>query len=145
MSLRDELNAELKKAMKQSNKKRLSVLRMLLSEIKVAERSGKDFDEMSVFQSYAKKLRKSAEEYDELGREEKAAEVRKELAVVEEFLPEQMSAADIKQLVGELIEENDYGPRDIGLVMKTVMSEHGDEVDGSVVQDIAREKLAGRD
>lgn len=142
MSIRDEVNDKLKKAMKAGDKDTVGVLRMLLSELKVAERSGSDYDEMDVIQSYAKKLRKNVQEYEELDREDKAEESRQELAVVEEFLPEQMDREEIEELVEQIVEENDYGPRDLGKVMKQVMGEHGDEVDGNLVQQVAQEKLA---
>ncbi len=142
MSIRDEVTDKLKKAMKSGDKDTVSVLRMLLSELKVAERSGSDYDQMDVIQSYAKKLRKNAQEYEDLDREDKAEESRRELAVVEEFLPEQMDRGEIEEMVEQIIEENDYGPRDLGKVMKQIMSEHGDEVDGNLVQEIARDRLA---
>ena len=142
MSIRDEVTERLKKAMKSGDKETVGVLRMLLSELKVAERSGSDYDEMDVIQSYAKKLRKNVEEYEDLDRDDKAEESRRELAVVEEFLPEQMDRGEIEELVESIVAENDYGPRDLGKVMKQVMSDHGDRVDGNVVQEVAREKLA---
>jgi len=142
VSIRDEVSDRLKKAMKSGDKDTVSVLRMLLSELKVAERSGSGYDEMDVVQSYAKKLRKNVQEYEELDREEQAEESRQELAVVKEFLPEQMDRAEIENLVEQIIEENDYGPRDLGKVMKQIMSEYGDQVDGNVVQEIAQDRLA---
>ena len=141
MSIRDDVMEQLKTAMKAGDKQKVGVLRMLLSELKVAERSGKDYDEMDVVQSYAKRLRKNVDEYEDLDRSDRADEARKELSVVEQFLPEQMSRAEIEELVAGLVEENDYGPSDLGKVMKQVMSEYGDRVDGSVVQEVAREKL----
>ena len=141
MSIRDDVMEQLKTAMKAGDKQKVGVLRMLLSELKVAERSGKDYDEMDVVHSYAKRLRKNVNEYEDLDRSDRADEARKELSVVEQFLPEQMSRAEIEELVAGLVEENDYGPSDLGKVMKQVMSEYGDRVDGSVVQEVAREKL----
>ncbi len=118
---------------------------MLLSELKVAEASGEDFDETAVVKSYAKKLRKSASEYEKLNHPEKAEELLAELKVVEEFLPAQLSASEIEALVSRLLEQNDYGPRDLGRLMKAVMGEHGDRVDGGLVQQIAARKLSERD
>ena len=145
MSMEDDITEELKNAMRAGDKKRVAVLRMLLSELKVARASGEEFEEMDVIQSYAKKLRKSAEEYEELEKAEKADEVRGELQIVEEFLPEQMDRGEIEEIVEQIVEENDYGPRDIGRVMKTIMGEYGEKVDGRVVNEVARSKLAERD
>ncbi|MFW6189068.1 MAG: GatB/YqeY domain-containing protein [Planctomycetota bacterium] len=141
MSVQEEVSRQMKEALKSGRKDRLRVLRMLKSELQVAERSGRAVDEVSVVKSYAKSLRQNAEEYEELGREEAAEAVRRDLDVVEEFLPEQMGREDLEALIEEVIEEQDLGPGDIGPLMKTVMSRHGDVVDGSLAQEIARQKL----
>ena len=65
--------------------------------------------------------------------------------LAEEFLPEQMNRKEVSHLIEEIVEENGYGPRDLGKVMKQVMGEHGPRVDGGMVNEIAREKLAERD
>ena len=142
MSLREQLSEEMKQALRSGDKKRLSVLRMMLSELKVAQASGKEFDEVTVVRAYGKKLRKAADEYKGLNLADKAAEIEAELAVVEQFMPAQMDASEVEKLVAQVIEEKTYGPRDIGRVMKAVMGTHGDQVDGRLVQEIARRKLA---
>jgi hypothetical protein len=145
MSVRDEIAREMKEALRSGQKKRVSVLRMLLNELTMAEKSGQKSDEQQVLQAYAKKLKKSAEEYQELERPETAREVLAELEIVREFLPEQMNRQEISQLIDQIVEENGYGPRDLGKVMKQVMGEHGPRVDGGMVNEIAREKLSERD
>jgi len=145
MSLRDQLGESMKAAMRSRDRKRLSVLRMVLSELKVADASGKEVDELAVVKSYASKLKKAAEQYDGLGLQDKADEAREEMAVVEEFMPAQMGEGQLAELVAKLIEENSYGPRDMGKVMKAVMAEYGDQVDGRTVQQIAKQKLDERD
>ncbi len=142
MTIREELAAEIRDALKAGQKERLRVLRQLKAEFEVAETSGGDFDEVRVVKAYAKSLRKTAEQYEELGKDEQAESCRHDLSIVEEFLPPQMGREELEPLITDLIEQNDYGPRDIGKVMKTVMSEHGDAVDGRLAQQIAREKLA---
>jgi len=141
MTLQQDITDRMRVAMRAGNRGEVGVLRMLLSELKVAQTSGQDFDEMDVIKSYAKKLRKTADEYEDLKRADKAQETRDELAVVEEFLPEQMSEEQIEEIVEGIIAENDYGPQDMGQLMKQVMSQYGDRVDGSMVNKIAREKL----
>ena len=132
------------RAMRGGDKERLSVLRMLLSELKVAETSGREFDEPAVVKSYAKKLRNAAEQYRGLDLPEEARKAEAELAIVEEFMPRQMAPSEVEKLVRQIVEENDYGPRDLGRVMKAVMGAHGDEVDGRLVQEIARTALAAQ-
>jgi len=145
MSVREHISDALKDALRKKDKTRTSALRLVLAELEVAGASGRKFDELHVVRSYAKKLRKSADEYEALGRPAEAAGLRAELAVVEEFLPPQMTPAEIEDLVDRLIEEHDYGPRDLGRLMKSVMGEYGDRVDGRVVQQAAVRRLAQRD
>ncbi|MCK4283976.1 MAG: GatB/YqeY domain-containing protein [Candidatus Brocadiae bacterium] len=142
MSVRDVLADQMKRALKGRQTERLRALRMLRAELQVAETSGKEFKETDVVKSHAKKLRKNVEEYEQLGLTDRAEAIREELAVVEEFLPPQMSRDELGQQIAALIEENDYGPRDIGKVMKALMSEHADVVDGRLAREIAAEKLA---
>lgn len=144
MSIGDELAEQMKQALRGRRKDRLRALRLLRAELQVAETSGEEFKEVDVVKSFARKLRKSAEEYDRLGLAERAEALRAELHTVEEFLPEQMSRAELAELIANLIRENDYGPRDIGMVMKAVMSRHGDVVDGRLARQLAMEELAGR-
>jgi uncharacterized protein YqeY len=128
--------------MKAGDTARVRALRKLAAELQVAATSGRRFDEVAVIKSYAGALRASAEEYEQLGVEDRAEAVRAELAVVEEFLPAQMSRPEIEELVGRIIGENQYGPRDLGKVMKAVMSGHGDVVDGRTASEVARELLS---
>ena len=145
MTIRERLSEEMRRALKAGRKKRLRVLRMLRSELQVAETSGRDFDEIDVIKSYARTLQDSAEEYEELDRPEQAEKARRDLEVVQEFLPTPMSRGELEELIQTLVDEHDYGPRDLGKVMKAVMSEHGDRVDGRLAQEIAREKLSAGD
>jgi uncharacterized protein YqeY len=142
MSLRDELSEGIQRALRGSDKQRLSVLRMLLSELEIAETSGGEVDESAVVRSYARKLRKTADQYKELNLPDEARKAETELAIVEELMPRQMEPSEVEVIVARIIEENDYGPRDLGRVMKAVMAAHGDSVDGRLVQEIAQNRLA---
>lgn len=144
MSIRDALAVEMTQARLQGLQDRVRALRMLMAELQVAETSGKDFKEVDVVKSYAKKLRKTVEEYERLGLDERAAGVRAELDAVMAFLPAQMDRSQLEDLITALVEEKGYGPRDIGQVMRAIMSEYGDVVDGRLVQEVAAEKLGER-
>jgi uncharacterized protein YqeY len=145
MSIGDELALKMKEARLAGGRDALRALRLLKAELQVAETSGKDFREVDVVKSYAKKLRTSAEEYERLGLAERAGAMRADLEVVQGFLPRQMEPPELDRLLSALIEEKGYGPRDLGKVMKAVMGEHGDAVDGRVVREMAAEKLAQRE
>jgi len=144
MNIEQTIREQVKVALKARQKQRLAVLRMVLSELKVAQASGTEYDELEVVKAYAKKLRKNVAEYEGLNLPEKADESRAELAIVGEFLPKQMDREQIEALVATAVKERDYGPRDLGRLMKQIMSEHGDSVDGRLVHQIAREKLSER-
>jgi hypothetical protein len=138
-----ELAEQMKQALKAGRRERLGALRMLKSELEVAQASGRDYDPVQVVRSHAGTLRKSAEEYEELGLKERAEALRGQLAVVEEFLPEQMGREQLEELIDGLIRDNEYGPGDVGRLMGELMGRHGDVVDGRLANEIARQKLAG--
>lgn len=141
MTLQETISEQMKLALKAGSKDRLRVLRLLKSELQVAERSGKDFDEVEVLRSYANSLRKSAEEYERHGRPDVAAGLHADLKVIEEFLPRQISAEALEELIAGLIKREGYGPGDVGKLMRTLMAEHGGQVDGRLAQQTARRLL----
>lgn len=144
MSIAEAVGRQMREALKAGRSERLRALRMLKAELQVAEVSGKDFDEVDVVKSHARKLRKSRQEYERLGLTERVEALERELAVVEEFLPEPMSREELERLIADLIEKHQYGARDLGKVMQAVMAEYGDVVDGGLARQIAQKKLAER-
>lgn len=139
--MKEKLTEELKKAMKARDEFRTSVLRMILAEVNIAEKSGKDFEYMEVIAGYAKKLKKSIAEYRRLNLAESVAKLEKELSVVEEFLPEQISDAELSKIVEEVIETNKFTSKDVGKAIGLIMKRFGDVVDGERVQAIVRGRL----
>src|SRR5687767_16038849 len=92
MDLQTRLSEDMKVAMKSGQKDRLSVIRMLLSDVKNVDlMPGKPTPEQAVA-SYAKKLRKSAEEHEKYGKTAEAEQITSEIAIVEETLPKKASA-----------------------------------------------------
>jgi len=141
MSIRETLADQMRRALKAGQSDRLRALRMLKAELEVAAASGRDFKELDVVRSHAKKLRRTLEEYEGLGLKDRVEALRTELAVVEEFLPRQMDRAELERLIEALVQQHGWGPGDIGRLMKAVMSEHGDVVDGRLAREIAQQKL----
>ena len=137
--MKDRITKELKNAMKSQDKLRMSVLRMLLADITNMEKSGKDFECTDVVKGYAKKLGKTIEEYKRLNVQDRVNSCIEELAIVEEFLPKQMSDEELERVVTEIIESEK--PKDIGSAMKIVMSKYKDVVDGKKVQTLVRNML----
>jgi hypothetical protein len=135
--MKERITKEIKNAMKSGEKLRVSVLRMLLADIINVEKSGKDFKHIDVIKGYAKKLKKTIEEYERLHINDKIASYNEELKIVEEFLPKQMSDEALETVVTELIELEK--PKDIGSAMKIVMGKYKDIADGKKVQALVKE------
>lgn len=131
-----QITKELRVAMKSRDKLRTSVLRMLLSELQNFEKSGKDFKPNDVVKGYAKKLSKSIEEYERLQKQDMADSYKEELAIVEEFLPKQMSDEELEKAVTEILESEK--PKDIGSAMKIIMGKYKDVADGRKVQSFVK-------
>ena len=149
--LRDDLKQAQISAMKAGEKDRLGAVRLILAKIKdrdIEQRtSSKEIEDdalvIDVLQKMAKQRRESIEMYDKGGREELAAIERGELAVIEEFLPRQMSDAEtsaaIEAIKGELGAE---GLKDMGRVMAELKARHGTVLDMSKASGLVKAALA---
>ena len=137
--MKDRITKELRSAMKSQDKLRMSVLRMLLADITNMEKSGKDFECADVVRGYAKKLGKTIEEYKRLNVQDRVDSGMAELAIVDEFLPKQMSDDELEKVVTEIIESQK--PKDIGSAMKIVMGKYKEVADGKKVQALVRNLL----
>src|SRR3954471_5757780 len=114
MDLQTRLTEDMKIAMKSGQKERLSVIRMLLSDVKNIDlQPNKPTAEQAV-EAYAKKLRKGVEEYQRINRPDQVAQLQAELAVVEEYLPKRASAEDTERLVDEFLSANAFTERQVG-------------------------------
>ena len=147
MSLKERLKEDMKAALKAKDKEKLSVIRMLQALIKNAEidKRGELTDEeiVSLLMKYAKQRRESIELYEKGGRQDLVEKERRELQIVESYLPKQMSEEEIRELVKKVIEEvGATSPKDMGKVMQAVMPKVKGRADGSVVNKIVRELLA---
>src|SRR5205823_7433403 len=97
MDLLTRLQEDMKTAMKTGQKERLSVIRMLLSDVKNIDLMPNKPTAEQVVASYAKKLQKGVEEYEKLGKPEEVAKFKSEIAIVEEYLPRKASTADTEK------------------------------------------------
>lgn len=150
-SLRDKVNAELKEAMKAQDKRRISTLRLVNAAFKdrdIQNRgTGKDEaptegDLQAILSTMIKQRRQSAEAYDGGGRPELADGERAEIAVIEEFLPEQMSDDDARAAVGAVIGELDCaGLKDMGRVMAALKERHAGQMDFAKASQMVKELL----
>ncbi|WP_457625403.1 GatB/YqeY domain-containing protein [Persephonella sp.] len=142
-----KLQEEMKTAMKSGDKDRLSVIRMLISEIKKVQIDKKkelsDDEIIQVLQRYAKQRKESIKQYREAGREDLALKEELELKVVQEFLPQPLSEEEIEKIVDETISQLKASSiKDMGRVMKAVMEKVKGRADGSLVSSIVKKKLS---
>ena len=144
MSLLARLQEDMKTAMKTGQKERLSVLRMLISDVKNIDLAPKKISEEETVAAYGKKLRKSMEEYEKLNKADEVAQLKKELAVVEEYLPKKASGADTERLVDEFLSKNSFSEKQFGQAMGAFMKAHGASVDPGQANALLKKKLAGK-
>ncbi len=141
-TLKDIISDQIKIAMKAQDKFRLSVLRMVLSDIKYAEvavRSEKDGGEdiyLKAVEGYAKKLEKSL---NDLPDAQKQADVRREIAVVQEFLPKKASREETLVAVEDVLAHVEE--RNFGALMKLVGEKLGGKGDSKIISGVLKEKL----
>ncbi|MDR4505348.1 MAG: GatB/YqeY domain-containing protein [Candidatus Scalindua sp.] len=141
--MKERITKELKDAMKARDTTRVSVLRMLLAEITHLEKSGKEFDCQDVVKGYAKKLKNAVDEYKRLGIQDRVDANVSELAIVEEFLPKQLSDGELENIVREVVESEKLTSKDIGSAMRIIMGRYKDVADGRKVQSLIKSILAG--
>ena len=126
MTLKEQINENLKQAMLAHDEDGKRVYRMILSSVKFAEKTeGKELDDSEVTQILQKELKirkESLEEAKKAGRESAVAEAEKDIAAIEPLLPKQMSVDELKAVISEVIAEvGASSPADMGKVMKAVM------------------------
>jgi uncharacterized protein YqeY len=148
LKLIEQIQEDLKRSMKAKDGNRVSVLRFLLSAIKNREIEKKDsLDEEEVLAeitSSAKRRRESMEAFKEGGREDLVEKEEAELAILQEYLPEQLSPDEIRSVVQEVVDAVGASTAaDLGKVMKELMPKLRGKADGKLVNDIVREILSG--
>lgn len=146
MSLKSDLEAALKQAMRDQDDLRKTTLRGALSAVKLAEVDKQDqLDEAElqrILQKEVKSRRESIEDAKKAGREDLIAEAEAEMAILEAFLPKGLSEAELSALVEEAIAEvGATSPGDMGSVMKAVMAKVAGRADGGQISQIVRQKL----
>jgi uncharacterized protein YqeY len=147
MSLKDQIIVDMTAAMKAQDAARTSTLRMVKAAIMNREKDGgaaiTDEDVLKLLRSQVKQRRDSVEQYQKAGRPELADKEIAEIAVIETYLPQAASEAEIEQAVSEAITETGASSMNMGAVMKAVMPKlAGKNADGRTVSDTVKKKLA---
>ncbi len=149
MAILDDVNAQLKEAMKAKQATRLAALRGMraafLNEMKKdGAETIPDEAAVTILRKLAKQRKESIDAFEKGGREEQAAAEREELAVIEAFLPSLADEATTRGWVEAAIADSGASaPGDVGRVMGAIMKAHKGEVDGGLAKKIAAELLGG--
>jgi uncharacterized protein len=146
MSLLRKLDDDLKSAMKASDSLKVSVLRMAKSSVKYRKiETGKepsDDDIIAVLSAMAKQRKESIEQFSKGGRPELAEKETMELAIIQGYLPEQLSPEELdKIIIGAIKESAAEGSKDIGKVMRIIMSITKGAADGKLINQRVKELL----
>jgi len=141
MSVLEQVQDDVRTAMKARDRERAGALRMVVDVLQKDAKLGKG-DEVAVLQKEHKKRVEAAEAYEGAGRAEQAAAERFEAELIEGYLPQQLSEAELAELVDAAVAETGASePRQMGEVMSALMPKLGGRADGKRVSAAVREKL----
>ncbi len=148
MSLRSRLDEDLKQALRAGDEVRKATIRMLLASMKNQQIQNRaplnDQQELSVVDKEVKVRREAAEEYGRLGRAEIVEKNLAELSVLQEYLPAQLSEAEVDSIIREAMNATGATlPSDMGRVMGIVTPQTKGRADGKLVSRKVRDALSG--
>jgi len=153
MGLREQLGEDLKDAMRRQDERRKNTIRSVIAGMKQAETElgpdGQrvhlsDEDILGLIARQARQREDSIAEYRKGGRADLVAEEEEEMAILQAYLPQQMSRAEIEVEARKVIAEvGATGPKDMGAVIKPLVARLKGRADGRVINQVVRELLAG--
>jgi uncharacterized protein YqeY len=148
MGLKEKLQADLTEAIRGRDEVKSGTIRMLLSAITNEEVAGKaakvltDAEIITVLSRETKKRREAVEAFTAAKRDDLANKEKAEAAVIAQYLPEQLSEAEIKKIIADAIAEtNAAGPAGMGLVMKVLQPKIAGKADGGIVSALVKAAL----
>jgi len=148
MALLEALDEHLKAAMRERDTERLDTIRAIKTALKNKQIDKKgELDEKEMIQvisTLAKQRKESIEAFRQGNREDLAAREERQLEILSQYLPEQLSEEELDRLVDEAVEKlGATGPADIGRVMKTLMADLSGRADGKLINMKVKQKLTG--
>jgi uncharacterized protein YqeY len=149
MAVSEQVRADLATAMKAGERERVGALRLVLSELQKAAKeavaSGGDGDELVVLRRERKRRLEAAAQYRAGGRPELAEREEAEVALIEGYLPAELSDAELDAIVAAAVAESGVSaPSELGKVMALAMPRVGGRADGKRVSQRVREALSGQ-
>lgn len=149
MSIKEQLMADMKTAMKakEEGKLALNTIRMARAHIRQAEidNGHADFNDdqvLAVLRKEVKQRKETLAEIDDSGREDLVKQTKAEIDVLEKYLPAEMAPEAVEAAVKEIVDAMDPGQRNMGSVMKAVMAKLKGQADGKLINQIVRKLLA---
>jgi uncharacterized protein YqeY len=143
--LKEQIDSDLKNAMREKQQTTLDTLRMLRSRIKNEEiAKQKEFDDAeisAIISSEIKRRRDSIEAYTQGGRAELAAKESEEVALLQKYLPEQLSEEEVAKMIDETLSGQNLTAADFGKAMGMLMPKLKGKADGNVISKLLKEKL----
>lgn len=149
MNLTDQINTDIKEAMKSGDKLRLETLRSIRAGILEFEKSGIDRamteeDGIAILNKAAKKRKDAIALYTDNGRSDAAASEQAELDIITTYLPAQMSDTEVRAAIAQILADTGAsGPADFGKAMGVAMKQLKGKADGTLIQTLVKELLNG--
>jgi len=147
MSLKDKISDDLKASMLAQNAFRTETLRSIRAEILKMDKSGmdremNDEEELQLLSKQAKMRKESIEMFEAAGRTDLVERETKQLEIINEYLPKQLSSEEAEAIIDNVIKESGAtSAKDIGKVMGPVMKELKGKFDGKIIQEIVKNRL----
>lgn len=148
MSLLERLNDDMKQAMKNKEKEKLTVIRMLKAalqneSIQAGHRPLTEDEELTILSREVKQRKDSLHEFEKAGRQDLVSKIQTELTYVNEYMPKQLDEAELSVIVDEAIAETGASAKsDMGKVMAALMPKVKGKADGSLVNRLVQQKLS---
>jgi uncharacterized protein len=149
MTLAQKINEDLKTAMKSGDSIQLNTIRSIRAQIIELTKRGTGTEitpeeEISLLLSGAKKRKEAIEMYEKAGRKDLADQEKRELEIINTYLPKQMSVDEVVAIVKRIaLEIGASSAKDFGKVMSIAMKELKGKIDGKIVQDVVKQQLGG--
>jgi uncharacterized protein YqeY len=143
MGIRDQIDADLKNAMRAGEKEKVGALRLVVSELQKAAKEGSD-DELAVLRRERKRRTEAAAAFREGGREDLAAGEEAEAELIAAYLPPELSEQELEAIVAEAVRDSGASsPKDMGVAMRQAMAAVDGRADGKRVSGLVRDALSG--
>ncbi len=148
MGLLERLNDDLKQAMRNKEKEKLSVIRMLKASlqnetIKLGRSDLTNDEELTILSREVKQRKDSLREFENADRQDLADKIHSELAIIDEYLPQQLSEDELSLLVKKAVEQtNSSSKADMGKVMAVLIPQTKGKADGALVSKLVQQHLS---